>query len=96
MQNIKSIELDGEKIHLNKSKIFGWGVVHPNKNEDGSTNWFNILTGGSWLKLIITIIIILIVLGFFYEYSTNLKLCSEMFQQINQNLSVNPILNLTV
>ena len=39
--DIKKIEIDNETIYLKKSKLFGWGVVYPVKNEDGTTNYFN-------------------------------------------------------
>lgn len=46
--NTKIIEIDGKKIHLAKGafKLCSWRVIEPIKNEDGSTNWFNLLTGG--------------------------------------------------
>lgn len=59
--NIKSVEIEGEKIYLKKSGIFGYGVVYPWKNEDGSVNWYNLLTGGT-PNLIKTIFIVFILL----------------------------------
>ena len=70
-----------EKVYLRKS-FDGWRVVHPIKNEDGSYNWFNILTGGSWWRIIFTAIIVLIILGVFYEYSSNLRLGSECLMKM--------------
>lgn len=61
-----------EKIYLKYNKYLGWAVVYPWKNEDGSINWFNFLTGGTWAKLIITAIIVLMILGFLLEYSNNI------------------------
>ena len=69
----KEIEIDGEKIDLKKSKWFGWGVVNPIKLE-GKINWKNLIAGGSYLKLGIVAFIILVILGFFWEYATIYKL----------------------
>lgn len=88
MENIKSIEIEGEKIYLKKSKIFGWGVVYPNRNEDGTWNYFNLFTGGSWIRLFILIVTMLIIIGAFYEYSSNLKYCSEVFGEINTKYNI--------
>ena len=91
---IEKINLNNESIYLAKSKFFGWGVVYPNKNDDGSINWFNLLTGGSLLRLFIVIIIVLLVIGLAYEYMGNLSQCQIAFdyynlQNINQmNLSL--------
>lgn len=46
-----------DKVYMKKD-MFGWRVVHPIKNEDGSLNWFNIFTGGSWGNLILIIFIV--------------------------------------
>jgi hypothetical protein len=88
MPKINKIEIDGEKIYIAKSNLFGWGIVHPNKNDDGSINWFNTLTGGSYIKLISSIIIILIISGFLYEYSSNLKYCAEIMSKINMQFNL--------
>ena len=49
-----------EKVYMKKD-FFGWRVVHPIKNEDGSLNWFNMLTGGSWGNLALLICVVGIV-----------------------------------
>ena len=71
----------GEKIELKKSKLFGWGIVYPWRNEEGSWDWFNFLTGGKWAKIIILVVIILIILGCFFEYLAILKLANECLKQ---------------
>ncbi len=73
-----------EKVYLKKSKSFGWGVVHPIKNEDGSINRFNLLTGGSWWKLFVVGIMVTILLGFLYYYSRNINLMLDCFRVPNQ------------
>ena len=80
----KQIEIDGEKIWLNKSKLFGWTVIHPDYNEDGSINWKNMITGGSWTRLVIMLVIVGVVLGFLYEYST----LATLYMKCRQTLGV--------
>ncbi len=80
----KQIEIEGEKIYLNKSKFFGWSVIHPDYNEDGSINWFNFITGGSYARLILMGVIVFVILGFLYEYST----LATLYMKCRQTLGV--------
>jgi len=60
-------------------------VVKPIKNEDGSWNWFNLLTGGSWWNVAIVAVVVVVVLGLLNEYSTNMRAlqqASEMCKPI--------------
>lgn len=97
---IEASELpNNEKIYLRKS-FDGWRVVYPLRNEDGSINWFNTLTGGNWWKLIVLTIIVLVVLGLAQEYISNLKFCADLMNYMNNRsivLDNNPIhlLNMT-
>lgn len=97
---INKISIEGETIHLKKG-FMGWNVITPYKNEDGSINWFNLLTGGSWKRLIIMIFVVLVILGAIYEYTTNistlvgcfdnpvaLQICKESFGY--QEIILNP------
>lgn len=64
---IEASELpSNEKIYLKKDGL-GWRVVHPIRNPDGTINIINLLFGG-WRNLIILLIILAFVLGFFYIY----------------------------
>jgi len=82
MKNIieaQNIPVD-EKIYLKKSKAFGWEVVHPYRNEDGTINWFNFLTGGSWWNLFVVGIIVVIILGCVYQYSKDINILLDCFR----------------
>lgn len=77
----KKIEIDGQIVHLKHSKKLNtWRVIYPIKNEDGTLNWFNILTGGSWFNLIVTGIIVLVLVLFFFEYSSNIQTLLDCFE----------------
>lgn len=85
MQNniIESANLpETEQIYLKKG-IFGWAVVQPIKNEDGSTNWINLLFGGygNLFKLLFFLLVIfLFILGtreVTMTYKTLYKDCLE-------------------
>lgn len=58
-----------EKIYLKKD-WFGWRVVHPIRNDDGSINWFNLILGS---KANVAFLIIILLIGFvFYLGVTDL------------------------
>ena len=90
MKEIIKQEVNGEIVYLKKS-FDGWRVVHPLKNEDGTWNRKNLLSGGSWWNLVKIGGILLLILLAFYEWSHSLKYCSEFianhsampFPQIN-------------
>lgn len=79
MKNIKRIQVDGKELCLRESGDT-YRVVKPWKNEDGSINWFNIITGGSWWNLIGVIIIVALILGLLNEYSTNINILLDCFR----------------
>lgn len=78
-KNIKKIEVDGEPIYLRKNYFLGWGVVNPLKNEDGTYNWFNIITGGNWTRFFMMIVMVCVLLGFFYERSQSIQTLLDCF-----------------
>ena len=47
-----------DQVYLKKD-IFGWRIVHPIKNRDGTINWTNLVFGG-WRNFTFLIIILLI------------------------------------
>lgn len=60
MNKIKTIELDGDKISLKKSKS-GWRIIYPIKNEDGTVNWKNVFKFDMPVLLLTIAIILLII-----------------------------------
>ena len=50
-----------DKVYMKKD-YFGWRVVQPIKNPDGTTNWLNLLLGGSRNALFL--LAILLIVGF--------------------------------
>lgn len=73
---IKELNIEGERVFVKKSNIFGWGFVKPYK-VDGKINWKNILIGGSWVKFGILMLGILIFAGCISEYSTAVSKANE-------------------
>ena len=74
---IKAEDLpEDAQVYLKKSGN-NYRVVHPIKNEDGSWNWFNLLTGGSWMNLIILGVVVGIILGVLLEYSSNVRVLQD-------------------
>lgn len=83
---------ENEKVYLRKG-FNGWKVIHPIKNDDGSTNWKNLICGGSWWNLIIMIVFVLVAIGFFFEYHSNLKHCADIMSQMNnETLSLKKVI----
>jgi len=83
--SIHRIVVEGEEVALKKD-FMGWRVVHPIRNTDGSINWFNFFTGGSWIKLIIIIFIIGVILGFIQEYVSHLNLLTKCLTALNDSV----------
>lgn len=59
----ETIELNGEKIHLKKD-YFGYRIIHPYRNEDGTINWLNLLFGGK--KNLVSLILYMLIVFLFY------------------------------
>lgn len=74
----ENLPLD-EKVYLKKG-FKGWTVVHPIRNEDGTLNLKNLLIGGSWWNLIIVLVIVAVMLGVLYEYSSTINNLLECFR----------------
>jgi len=77
MKALKEVIVEGESVYLKKD-FTGWRTVYPITNKDGSFNWFNFITGGSYGKLMITIAIVLIILGLCWSYYHDTSLCMEI------------------
>jgi len=64
--------------------ILKYRLVFPIKNRDGSINWFNLLTGGSWGRLIITLLICaaLVASVFIYKHdvSSLVECCNKYYE----------------
>jgi len=83
MNKIEEVFVNGDVINVKKG-IFGWTVVYPLKNKDGTWNWFNIITGGNWIKFIMLIVFILLVVGFLIEYGSNMEVCQNAITELNE------------
>lgn len=77
-EKLDKVFLKGENVYLRKGKI-GWRVVHPIKNEDGSTNWFNLLTGGSWWNVFFVAVIVFLICFVIWEYTHNINILLSCF-----------------
>ena len=62
-----------------KKDIFGYRIVYPIKNADGTINWWNLLFGGK--RNLFMLIIILAILGFImYSYNSDIKLMKDIVE----------------
>lgn len=81
-----------EKIYLSKDR-FGWRVVHPIRNEDGSLNWFSFVFG-SWNNILMLLFILFLLGIFFFAYhevASQLTSClaKQTITDISKNISLN-------
>jgi len=77
---MEKINVGDESIYLGKD-FLGWKVIHPIKNEDGSINWKNLISGGSWIKLIGIIVFTLILLGAIFEVHNIVQIANTYLNQ---------------
>lgn len=74
---IKAEDLpEAAEVYLKKQGN-NYRVVHPIKNDDGSWNWFNIFTGGSWFNVIVVGVVVGIISAVLLEYSSNVKFLQD-------------------
>ena len=73
-----------------KDSKFGYRVIYPYKHSDGSINWFNLFTGGSWYKLFVTILIVSLIISSVYAYKTDVKTCYEVIENPCDYCNLNP------
>ena len=71
------IEKIREGLYVKKG-FDGLRVVHPIKNDDGSWNWFNVFTGGTWWKLTKLLLILTLVLGMSWSYMRDTQQCRDL------------------
>lgn len=90
MKRIKELEIEGEKVYLNKG-FFGWRVVYPWKKEynSGKINWKHLIAGRSWFNLVIVIGFVLLILGAIREYYTIVKISSACLRALPDSINLN-------
>jgi len=86
---MEGIEKIREGLYIKKS-FDGYRVVYPWKNDDGTSNWFNILVGGTWWSLIKVSILVFIILAVSWSYAHDTKSCREL---INDPCKFLPTIN---
>jgi len=67
---------EDERVYLKKG-FLGWDVVQPVKNENGTTNWLNLLIGG-WGNLFKLLFILLVIFSFLYGVNEMMRGCNDM------------------
>ena len=75
MKKHHKIEVGGEIVYLRKD-FLGWHVIYPNRINNKIV-WKNLIAGGSWIKLGITIALVILILGCVSEYSTALRVAND-------------------
>ncbi len=78
-KKISEVNIGGERIFL-RNDFLGWHTVNPIKI-DGKIVWKNILAGGSWLKLVLVIVFVLILVGAIVEYTGLIQTANDCINQ---------------
>jgi hypothetical protein len=73
---MERIKINNEEVVLKKD-FTGWRVVYPLKNQDGSTNWKNVLVGGSYWNLLKIGLIVGIILFVAWSYSRDIEVARK-------------------
>ncbi len=79
MKEIKEVEINNEIVYLRKT-FLGWGVINPIKI-NGKINWKNLIAGGSWIKLGLILLLVVLITGSIWEYSNTTKIAIECLNQ---------------
>ena len=77
--NLEKGEVEGRVAYFKKHRVY------PIINEEGNINWFNLVTGGTWFKLVLALLFIVVAVGFIWEYHTNSELCIQIINEYNNN-----------
>ena len=71
-----------EGVYLRKGK-FGYRLVYPFTHEDGTVNWFNFFTGGSWMNLLKWGIVVALILfscwAYYHDVIQALEVCNNVY-----------------
>ncbi len=75
MKKIKEVTIDNEIIYLKKGSL-GWSTVNPIKI-NGKISWINLIAGGSWIRLAVTILFVVLIVGSVWEYANAINVAQE-------------------
>lgn len=76
MKKVSEVEVEGEKILLRKD-FLGWHRVYPNRDENGKLIWKNLIAGGSWIRLFIVVVFVILLILAIIEYSTTTRIALD-------------------
>jgi len=74
---MKGVEKIRDGLYVKKS-FDGYRIIYPFTNDDGTKNWFNILTGGNYWKLVKLLLIMLLIAGVTWSYMRDTRTCREL------------------
>ena len=74
-------------VDVVKDSIFKYRIVHRIKNKDGTTNWFNMLTGGSWGNLFFVLGLVLFAFVLVYSYKHDMAALVECCNSAIKNVT---------
>lgn len=82
-KNIKEVDISGDKVNLKKG-YFGYRVVHPIQNSDGTINKKNLIYGGLG-NLIFTLVVIFLLFYLIFAYLQDIKIYQEIIEKYSND-----------
>ena len=81
-------------VNVVRDKLFGYRIVHPIKNKDGTLNWKNLLIGGSWGNLLMVVALVALMVYLVWQYNQDISqaveccnaACTNLVGDINSNM----------
>ena len=77
-KDLNLVMKDGEVFYTKSRRVY------PIFEPDGSINWFNLLTGGTYWRLAMSILFIVIAIGLIWQYHGQLQWCADLVSKINE------------
>jgi len=94
MKGVKKIDIEGIPTYVKRDSLGkGYRIIHPYKNEDGTWNWFNLCTGGSWWNLWLIVFIVALIAFGSWAYKRDIRVCLETLEKCNSQVDFSVIGN---
>ena len=73
-----------KNVFVKKEHLLGnyYRLVYPIKHDDGSINWFNLCTGGSYWNLVKVAIFVIMMIALVMVYKHDMSSCVELNEKL--------------
>jgi len=74
------IKID-DGVYVKKDKYFRYRLIFPPKNEDGTINIFNLITGGSWGRFVMVLLICTLIIASVFMYKHDIRAVADYYNR---------------